>query len=84
MYSVVITSSAERELRRLDRPVKNRIVPAILALAAEPRPHGCLKVKGEEALWRIRIGDWRVGYVIDDEKKQIDVIRVNHRSRFYD
>jgi mRNA interferase RelE/StbE len=62
MYSVVITSPAERELRRLDRPVKNRIVPNILALAAVLRPQGCLKVKGEEALWRIHIGDWRVGY----------------------
>ena len=82
MYSVVITSRAERELRRLDKAVKIRVVSAILALAENPRPHGCLKVKGED-LWRIRIGDWRVGYGINDQAMVVDVIRVNHRSQFY-
>jgi mRNA interferase RelE/StbE len=82
MYRVVITSRAERELRHLDKAVKIRVVSAILALAENPRPHGCLKVKGEE-LWRIRIGDWRVGYGINDQASVVDVIRVNHRSQFY-
>jgi len=39
-------------------------------------------VKGED-LWRIRIGDWRVGYGIDDQARVVDVLRVNHRSQFY-
>ncbi len=82
MYRIVITSRAERELRRLDKAVKNRVVSAIHGLAENPRPHGCLKVKGEE-LWRIRIGDWRVGYAINDQAKAVDVLRVNHRSQFY-
>ena len=82
MYKITITSRAEREFRRLDRPIKNRIVSAIRALAVNPRPHGCLKVKGEE-LWRIRIGDWRVGYAIDDKAGIVDVIKVDHRSQFY-
>ncbi len=60
MYEVKISSRAERELRRLDRNVKNRIVKAILALAQEPRPGGCLKVRSEGNLWRIRVGDWRI------------------------
>ncbi len=83
MFSVTITSRAERELRRLDRPVKNRIVTAILSLGSDPRPPGCLKVKSEEGVWRIRIGDWRVGYIIEDEKQEVVVIRVGHRSEFY-
>ncbi len=83
MFSVTITSRAERELRRLDRPVKNRIVTAILSLGSDPRPSGCLKVKSEEGVWRVRIGDWRVGYIIDDEKREVVVIRVGHRSEFY-
>jgi mRNA interferase RelE/StbE len=66
----------------LDKPVKNRIVSAIQGLAENPRPHGCLKVKGED-IWRIRVGDWRVGYGIDDHTKIVDVIRVDHRSQFY-
>ena len=83
MYKITITSRAERELRRLDKSVKNRIVPAIQALAHIPRPHGCLKVKGED-IWRIRVGDWRIGYGIDDQARVVDVIRVDHRSQFYD
>ena len=84
MYNVTITSRAERELRRLDRPVKNRMVAAILALNSDPRPAGCLKVKSEEGVWRIRIGDWRVGYQIDDANREVIVIRIGHRSEFYD
>ena len=68
MYKVVITSRAERELRRLDKSIKNRIVSAIQSLGDEPR---------------IRVGDWRVGYGIDDQAKLVDVIRVSHRSQFY-
>jgi mRNA interferase RelE/StbE len=84
MYEVTINSHAERELRKLDRQIKNRIVTAILALAAEPRPAGCLKVKGENNLWRIRISDWRVGYEIDDGALEITIVRIGHRSEFYD
>jgi len=83
MFKVNITSSAERDLRRLGRPVKNRIVTAILALASDPRPHGCLKVKSEEGVWRIRIGDWRVGYTIDDDASEVLVFKIAHRSDFY-
>jgi mRNA interferase RelE/StbE len=82
MFKIIITSRAERELRRLDKGVKNRIVPAIYSLAENPRPPGCLKVKGE-SIWRVRVGDWRIGYQIDDEAKVIDIIRVGHRSQFY-
>lgn len=84
MYSVEITSRAERDLRRLDRPTKNRLITAINALAHDPRPAGCLKVRSEEGVWRIRIGDWRVGYRLDDAAQGVVVIRIGHRSEFYD
>lgn len=84
MFKVSITSSAERDLKRLDRPTKNRIVSAVLALASNPRPHGCLKVRSEEGTWRIRIGDWRVGYRIDDSGSEVLVIKVAHRREFYE
>ena len=84
MYEVIISSHAERELRRLDRSTKNRILPAALALADNPRPHGCLKVKAEGRLWRIRVGDWRIGYEIDDEKHRVKIVTVGHRREFYD
>jgi mRNA interferase RelE/StbE len=84
MYNVIITSHAERELRRLDRATKNRILPVALALADNPHPHGCLKVKGSENLWRIRVGDWRIGYEINDQAQIISIVAVGHRREFYD
>jgi mRNA interferase RelE/StbE len=84
MYKVIIGSRAERELRRLDRPIKNRIVTSSLALGENPRPHGCLKVKTREGLWRIRVGDWRIGYQIDDENRLVTIATIGHRSEFYD
>ena len=84
MFKVSITSSAERDLKRLDRPIKNRIVSAILALASNPRPSGCLKIKSEEGAWRIRVGDWRVAYQIDDGGSEVIVFRIAHRSAFYE
>jgi mRNA interferase RelE/StbE len=84
MYEVIITSHAERELRRLDRSTKNRILPVVLALADNPRPHSCLKVKAEERLWRIRVGDWRVGYEIDDDTQVVRIMTIGHRREFYD
>ena len=84
MFRVSITSRAERELKRLDRPVKNRIVSAISALASDPRPPGCLKVRSEEGVRRIRVGDWRVGYHVDDNVSEILVVRIAHRSDFYE
>jgi mRNA interferase RelE/StbE len=55
-----------------------------MALADDPRPSGCVKVQSEEGVWRIRVGDWRVGYTIDDDAKEVLIIRVGHRSEFYD
>ena len=84
MFKVSITSSAERDLKRLDRPIKNRIVSAILTLASDPRPPGCLKIKSEEGVWRIRVGDWRVGYRVDDSASEVVVVKIAHRSDFYE
>lgn len=84
MYEVVITTHAEREVRRLDRQVKNRTLSAALALADNPRPPGCIKIKGEENRWRIRVGDWRIGYEIDDETQVVRIVTIGHRREFYD
>jgi len=84
MYSVIITSRAERELKRLDRLIKNRIISAAIGLADDPRPAGCLKVKATKDLWRIRVGDWRIGYEIDDSVRQVRIITIGHRSEFYE
>ena len=84
MYKLSITSRAEKEIRRLDRQTRNRIVEAINALANQPRPAGCRKVLSEEGVWRIRVGDWRIGYLVDDKDDAITIIRIANRKEFYD
>ncbi|MGI8639987.1 MAG: type II toxin-antitoxin system RelE family toxin [Pyrinomonadaceae bacterium] len=84
MYKVSITGRAEKDLRKLDRQIKNRVATAIINLANEPRPTGCKKVLSQEGVWRIRVGDWRIGYSIDDKTGQIIVFRIANRSEFYD
>ncbi len=79
-----ISSRAERELKRLDRQIKNRVVTALLSLINDSRPPGCLKVKTSDRLWRIRVGDWRVGYEIDDLAHTVTIITIGHRNEFYD
>jgi mRNA interferase RelE/StbE len=83
-YSILFTRRARKDVHRLDKPVISRVSPAIDALVDDPRPPGCIKVKVEEKLWRIRVGDWRIGYEIDDSAREVTVIRVGHRSEFYD
>ncbi|HEY8204141.1 MAG TPA: type II toxin-antitoxin system RelE/ParE family toxin [Pyrinomonadaceae bacterium] len=83
MYEVVITTHAEREVRRLDRQVKNRILTAATTLADNPRPPGSIKIKGQRDLWRIRVGAWRIGYEINDEARVVRIITIGHRREFY-
>ena len=61
-----------------------RIVPRLEGLAANPRPPGCRKLKGGDAEWRIRVGDWRVVYTIDDQKLLVEVTRIRHGSEVYE
>lgn len=83
-YDVLLTVRARKETRRLDPQVLRRIAKSIDQLAENPRPPGSLKVKTSEGLWRIRVGDWRIGYEIDDQKRMITVVTVGHRREFYD
>jgi mRNA interferase RelE/StbE len=61
-----------------------RIMPRLERLAGAPRPPGCKKLRGGDNEWRIRVGDYRVVYVIDDVAKTIDVTRIAHRREVYD
>ena len=83
VYAVSLSLRAGRETRRLDRQILVRIARAIDSLAENPRPPGCLKVKNKENLWRIRVGDWRIGYEIDDSSREVTIITVGHRREFY-
>ncbi len=83
-YAIEIKPSAATELDALDHALFVRIDRKILALAETPRPPGCKKLRGYKDLWRIRVGDWRVLYIIDDAAKLISITRIAHRREVYE
>ena len=83
-YSLEIKPSAQKELDAVDDRLFVRIDRKILALADNPRPAGCKKLKGYKDHWRIRAGDWRVVYIIDDAAKVVSITRVAHRREVYE
>jgi mRNA interferase RelE/StbE len=82
-YAVTFSRTARKELEPLPRQLVERIFPKIESLALQPRPSGCKKLKGAQNLWRIRVGDYRVVYSVDDSGRSIDIIAVRHRSEAY-
>ena len=83
-YTLEIKPPAGKELDALDDALFARIDRKIMALAENPRPPGCKKLIGYQGQWRIRVGDWRVVYVIDDAAKLISITRIAHRREVYD
>jgi mRNA interferase RelE/StbE len=68
-YAIQIKPSARRELENLSDRLIARLMPKIERLADDPRPPGCRKLRGYKDLWRVRVGDYRVVYIIDDDNK---------------
>jgi len=83
-FTVQIKPSARRELENLNDTLLGRIVTKIDALSADPRPTGCKKLHGFRNQWRLRVGDYRIVYSIDDSHKIVDVIRIRHRRDVYE
>ncbi|SKB12007.1 Addiction module toxin, RelE/StbE family [Planktothrix sp. PCC 11201] len=82
-YTVRFKKSAAKELRGLDIDLQLRISEAIDCLSLEPRPEGVVKLKGGDNSYRIRIGDYRVVYIIDDQDRIVRIMRVRHRRDAY-
>jgi mRNA interferase RelE/StbE len=81
-YSVLIKKSAERELREIPKSDLQRITQRIKELAAIPRPSGSEKLAGQDS-YRVRQGDYRVVYTIDDDQRLIEIIKIGHRREVY-
>jgi len=81
-YSVLVKRDAEKELRRLPRRDLRRLVDRIAALAVEPRPTGVEKLSTLER-YRVRQGDYRVVYEIDDQARTVIVVKIGHRREVY-
>jgi mRNA interferase RelE/StbE len=82
-YSVEVKPSARKELEALGDGLLARVLQEIEALRRAPRPTGCKKLKGHKDQWRVRVGAWRVVYIIDDAAKLVSVTRIGHRRDVY-
>lgn len=83
MYEILLARRAERDLKRLPADEFHRIIREIKTLAENPRPPGCHKIVGSERDWRIRVGDYRVIYEVDEKARVVRVMRVRHRREAY-
>jgi mRNA interferase RelE/StbE len=81
-YSVLIKKSAERELRKIPKADLQRITQRIKDLAATPRPSSSEKLAGQDS-YRIRQGDYRIVYTVDDDHRLIEIIKIGHRREVY-
>jgi mRNA interferase RelE/StbE len=83
-YVVEIKLSARKELEALPDNVLSRVIRKMESLGQQPRPAGCKKLKGYTDQWRVRVGDWRLLYVIDDADKLVSITRIAHRRDVYE
>ena len=81
-YSLFILRRAQKELAALEETEYQKIKKVILRLADNPRPSGCSKLIGREG-WKIRVGNYRVVYEINDQAKEVIVLHIGHRRDVY-
>ncbi len=81
-YSLRIKKPAERELRTIPQPDLGRIVKRIQGLAQAPHPAGHEKLSGEDR-YRVRQGDYRIVYTVDDAAKAVEIVKIGHRREVY-
>lgn len=82
MYELFVLPQAQKDLDGLEAPVFERILKRLRVLSKEARPPGCLKLTGDDG-YRIRVGDYRVLYRVDDSARRIYIYRVKHRKDAY-
>jgi mRNA interferase RelE/StbE len=75
--------AVERTLAKLDPTVRRRVLAEVLELARDPRHPGALKLRDRQGLWRVRAGDWRIFYEIDDAGRTVSVALITHRADAY-
>lgn len=82
-FSITFARSARKDLERLAPEIADRILDKLEGLAVNPRPPAASKLKGNQGLWRLRVGDYRVVYSLNDERQSVDVSHVRHRREIY-
>jgi mRNA interferase RelE/StbE len=82
-YRIEFAPRAVRQFKAIDRSVQRRLARRIDSLSADPRPPGVKKLAGEDDLYRVRVGDYRILYQIQEQRVVVLVVGVGHRSEIY-
>lgn len=82
-YSVRIAPRAERDFGRLPREIQRRVLTHLESLATQPRPSGAVKLADQENRYRVRVGDYRIVYSIDDGAQCVLILVIGHRRDVY-
>ena len=82
-YEVRLAPTAQRQYHKLPAAPRQRVGKALIALSEEPRPSGVAKLRGSSNRWRIRIGDYRIIYRIEDEIVLVTILIIAHRREVY-
>jgi mRNA interferase RelE/StbE len=82
-YSVEVEPTARKRLNGIDPPHRARILRTLASLEQDPRPPGARQLAGSDGLWRVRVGDYRVIYSIEDGRLVVIVVRVGQRREVY-
>ena len=82
MYKIELRRKAQRSLNKLPKDDFNAVLESVRGLANTPRPKGVEKIKSA-GLWRIRQGDYRIVYNIDDSQRIVTILRIGHRKEIY-
>lgn len=82
-YAIIISKSVQKQIDNLPNDVILRVIEKIQNLASQARPDGIVKLKGSDNEYRIRIGDYRVRYEIDDQSQLVQILQCKHRKDVY-
>jgi mRNA interferase RelE/StbE len=82
-YSILLSPPAERQLKAFTLPVQKRLIKRLKTLRDNPRPQGVKKLAGEDELYRIREGDYRIIYTIQDKELIVLVVKIGDRKEVY-
>jgi len=83
-YQLALKGTAQKEFQQLPARIREQVARQLEALQLEPRPPGCLPLSGElRGQHRVRVGDYRIIYIIDEAAQRVGVTRIRHRSQVY-
>ncbi len=82
-YKVLISNSAEKQLKKLPQQVQQKLIAVIVALGFDPHPYGSKKLSGYDSTYRVRVGDYRVIYELEHMEVTVTILKLGHRKDIY-